>query len=129
MPTAFHRLKTLFYTSEAMMNYGSKRTIVFVILQMRLALLMLKCDRVEYSNPVVDFFSSMWNSDFVSNIHNYAYQTFIWKDSSPVPGVSRLGSLLKVSYRAEKLSFEKLCKSSLSLRNTLLIVLPSWHCL
>jgi hypothetical protein len=85
MPTAFHRLKTLFYTSEAMMNYGSKRAIVFVLLQMRLALLMLKCGRVKYSNPVVEFFSSMWNSDVVSNIHDYAYKTIIWKDSSPVP--------------------------------------------
>jgi hypothetical protein len=50
MPTALHKLKNLFYTTEAMMNYASKRAILFVLLQMRLALcqmyLLSNCGRI-----------------------------------------------------------------------------------
>jgi hypothetical protein len=43
----FHVLKKLFYTTESMMNAGSKRSIVFVLLQMHLALAILKSSRTE----------------------------------------------------------------------------------
>jgi hypothetical protein len=39
---AFHVLKNLLFTTESMMNAGSKRSIVFVLLQMHLALQILK---------------------------------------------------------------------------------------
>ena len=110
MPTAFHRLKTLFYTSEAMMNYGSKRAVVFVLLQMRLALLMFKCCQKQYSNPVVDFFEAMWTSDVVSDIHDYTYQTTIWKDSLPVPWTP--GTCLKTWPRRDTNNFVLPCKNT-----------------
>ena len=37
-----------------MINYASKRAIVFVLLQMRLALLLLQNATVTYSNPLVE---------------------------------------------------------------------------
>jgi hypothetical protein len=39
---AFNVFKQLFYTTEAMTNYGSKHSIVFVLLKIRLPLLILK---------------------------------------------------------------------------------------
>ena len=52
---AFHVLKNLFFTTEAMMNAGSKRSIVFVLLQMHLALEVLKnSKRDERGNPLAE---------------------------------------------------------------------------
>jgi len=41
----FHVLKKLFYTTEAMMNAGTKHSIVFVLLKMHLALAILKSSK------------------------------------------------------------------------------------
>jgi hypothetical protein len=52
---AFHVLKNLFFTTESMMNAGSKRSIVFVLLQMHLALEILKnSERYERGNPLAE---------------------------------------------------------------------------
>ena len=52
---AFHVLKNLFFTTESMMNAGSKRSIVFVLLQMHLALEILKnSNRHERGNSLAE---------------------------------------------------------------------------
>jgi hypothetical protein len=52
---AFHILKNLFFTTESMMNAGSQRSIVFVLLQMHLALEILKNSRRdERGNPLAE---------------------------------------------------------------------------
>jgi hypothetical protein len=86
MPTAFYKLKNLFYTTEAMMNYASKRAIFFVLLQMRLALLMFKYAQVEYSNPLVQLFAENKSVNESGNevFCHKTYQTRIWKDQPPV---------------------------------------------
>jgi hypothetical protein len=76
---AFHTFKKLFYTTEAMMNYGSKRAIVFVLLQIRLALLILKNGRVQHSNPLVDLFPELGVQE------DLEYQTPVWEGMGTVP--------------------------------------------
>jgi hypothetical protein len=76
---AFYTLKKLFYTTEAMMNYGSKRGIVFVLLQMRLALLSLKYGAWQRSNPLVDLFGVDLNVDTDTE-----YRTVVWNNEEPV---------------------------------------------
>lgn len=53
---AFHVLKKLFYTTESMMNTGSQRSIVFVLLQIHLALEILKQNIIDtnqnFCNPL-----------------------------------------------------------------------------
>lgn len=60
------------------MNYGSKRAIVFVLLQIRLALLILKNGRVQHSNPLVDLFPELGVQAHLE------YQTHVWEGIEPV---------------------------------------------
>lgn len=76
---AFHTFKKLFYTTEAMMNYGSNHSIVFVLLQIRLALLILQNGQDTYSNPLVDLFPE-FQIDAQAE-----YQTLVWPNSPVVP--------------------------------------------
>jgi hypothetical protein len=72
---AFHTLKKLFYTTEAMMNYETKRGIVFVLLQVRLVLLTLKQGAQKRSNPLVDLFGITLDVDTETE-----YQTKVWQN-------------------------------------------------
>ena len=76
---AFHAFKKLFYTTEAMMNYGSKRAIVFVLLQIRLALFILKNGRAQHSNPLVDLFPEFGVAE------DLQYETPVWQGMGRVP--------------------------------------------
>ena len=75
---AFTMLKSLLYTIEAMMNYGSKRSIVFVLLQVRLALKQLKNASRRRSNPYVPLFPEL----HVDEDARYSMQ--VWADKDPV---------------------------------------------
>jgi hypothetical protein len=70
---AFYTFKKLFYTTEAMMNYGSQRSIVFVLLQIRLALFILKYGTVQRSNPLFELFQE--ELDLQEDIQ---YETEVW---------------------------------------------------
>jgi hypothetical protein len=51
----FHVLKKLFYTTELMMNAGTKRSIVFVLLQMHLVLAIMKStNKNDRDNPLAE---------------------------------------------------------------------------
>jgi hypothetical protein len=75
---AFHTLKQLFYTTEAIMNYGSRRGIVFLLLQIRLALLLLRYGTVQRSNPLVELFEEL---DVNVDVE---YKTEVWENEDPV---------------------------------------------
>lgn len=74
--SAFSTFKKLFYTTESLTNVGSQRSILFILLQMRLLLLTLKsADKLKRENPLMNF------SDEKNDLSlHYSYQTNIYDD-------------------------------------------------
>jgi hypothetical protein len=100
---AFKTFQKLFYTTEAMMNYGSKRGIVFVLLQIRLALLILKHDPVERSNPLVQLFGKIPLLERLGVDEDTEYRTSVWEQQDPVPW--RAGTCLECWPRRDQNQF------------------------
>ena len=89
----FHVLKKLFYTTEAMMNAGTKRSIVFVLLQMHLALAILKSTKKnDRDNPLAGLLgievpvNETLTADFVSS---NASTRVLWTCGSSLTGWPR----------------------------------------
>lgn len=85
---AFHSFKRLFYTTEAMMNYGSKRSVVFVLLQMRLLLLQLQHAQTTRSNPLAELLApvqaEIFGEDGMLVDVDCSYSMKVWPDENEV---------------------------------------------
>jgi hypothetical protein len=76
---AFEVFKKLFYTTEALMNAGSKRSILFVLLQIRLALLILKNAGRGRTNPLLECY------DVTGVGAHTRTEALVWTEQGRVP--------------------------------------------